>query len=371
MKKFLAFFKKNVNYVIFILAFVVILAGGILFNSAITKEKVYYSELNEIRNLLNGVEVTSYELTNQKFFLPAENGTKITKRYNAYNGKELVGIVYVGTTKGYKEGLEVAIGIDVKKDFIVGAKIVNSNETQMFLDLLVKKDFFKQFKKKDMSYFNIEFQFVTGATPINGGQGTIAPFTSEGIQKVMLMARKQYASDTDFVMPVGLTLVSKSVDFENINQFKYVLKFVDKEINVVVNKNYEIVSIDDESQKTAAQDFIKKNPMTDYIDSVTTEGNVTTLVIKTAAYSGSVATTTVTITDGSVTDVKIVYSQEQTYDMNDEYNNGKDSDKTYDNAAQDILNNIDIYMITGATVTGNALRNAQNILRGYMEAHHE
>ncbi len=362
--------KKHMNLIIFSVAFVLIVALGILVNSLTAKDKEYYKELNYVRSLLNGVEVSSYELSNQKFFLPAEDGTKITKRYNAYKNKELVGIVYVGTTKGYKDGLEVAIGIDAKKNFIVGAKIVSSNETGIFLDALAKTDFFNQFKKKDMSRYNIDFFLSTGATPISGNRDIVAPFTSTGIQKVMLMARKQYANDTSFVMPIGISLVSKSVDFNNINQFNYVLKLGDKEFKVVVNKNYDIVSIEDETQRTAAQDFIKKNQMTDYIDTVSTEGNVTTVVIKTSAYSAT-ATTTVKITDGSVTDVNITYSSDQTYDQNEEYYDGPDSGKTYDNANQEILNNTDVYIITGATVTGNALRNAQNILRGYLEAHYE
>lgn len=370
--------KKNLNYIFFPLAFVLIIALGIVFNSLVSNEKVTIKDKKEkealvlaIKNLLPGLDVDTVEAVEQEFI--TEGDTKITKRYNGLKDNKVVGIVYFGTTKGWKDGLEVAIGIDTKKNFVIAADIFENNETPSFYAALKASKFFEQFKSKDMNKFVMNVVLVTGPTPNTGTIKELAPNTSAGVEKVMLLSRKQYAKDTGFKMPSGLTIVSKSVDFENINQFIYVFKAEDKNVNVIVNKNYEIISIDDESQRTAASELISKNKMTDYIDSVTTEGNVTTLVIKTAAYSGSTATTTVTITDKVVTNVKITYSVDQSYDddHNDDYWSGKDSGKNYNKTNEDIKNNTDVYVITGATITGTALRNAQNILRGYMGAHHE
>lgn len=366
------------NNIIFSLALVLILVFGVLINNVIknektniAEEKAKEAEVATVKALLGGIEVDTVESIEQDFL--DKDGTKIIERFNALKGNDLVGIVYIGETKGWKDGLQVAFGINAKTHKITGSKIVAYNETQAFYDALTSSNFFDQFDNKDMSKYIMNVALVTGPTPNSGNNGVVAPATSGGIEKIMLLAREQYSVDTTFEMPSGITFVSKDLDYTNIDQFNYVLKLADTNINVVVNKNYEIISIDDETQREAALEVINLNKMTNYITSVTIDGTTTTLVIRALAYNNSYSTSTVVITDGAIVSVDVVFSVAQTYqdDHNSDYWDGPDSNKNTNGMPDDIKNDVTINPITGATYTTNAYRNTQIIVRGYMEAHNE
>ena len=366
------------NNIIFSLALVLILVFGILINNVIknektniAEEKAKEAEVATIKALLGGIEVDTVESIEQDFL--DKDGTKIIERFNALKGNELVGVVYIGETKGWEDGLQVAFGINAKTHKITGSKIVAYNESQEFYEALTLSNFFDQFDNKDMSEYIMNVALVTGPTPRTGDTGVVAPDTSRGIEKIMLLAREQYSVDTVFEMPSGIRFVSKDLDYTNIDQFNYVLKLGDTNINVVVNKDYEIVSIDDETQREAALEVINLNKMTNYITSVTIDGSTTTLVIRALAYKDSYSTSTVVITDGAIVSVDVVFSVPQTYqdDHNDPYWFGPDSNKDTSGMANDIENDVDLSPITGATYTVNAYRNTQIIIRGYMEANNE
>ncbi|MFA7366953.1 MAG: hypothetical protein WC008_01420 [Bacilli bacterium] len=366
------------NNIIFSLALVLVLVLGIFLNGIIKNEKetildqkAKEAEVTMIKGLLPDIEVDSVEEISQDFL--EKDGSKILKRFNALKGEELVGIVYIGETKGWKDGLQVAFGINTKTDKITASEIVFYNETEAFYQALTSSDFFEQFNNKDMSKYLMSVDLITGPTPNTGKNGVVAPATSGGIEKIMLLSREQYSLDTDFEMPSGIEFVSKDLDYSNVDQFNYVLKLADTNINVVVNKNYEIVSIDDETQREAALEVINLNKMTNFIVSETIEGTTTTLVIRALAYNNTTSTSTVVITDGAITSVDVEFSAEQTYqsDYNDAYWNGPDSNKDTSGMANDIENDVDLSPITGATYTVNAYRNTQIIIRGYMEANNE
>lgn len=356
------------NTLIFGLFFVLLIALGIVLNNGINKEKLSIKSEKEIaareefvKSLVPGLEFDKVAEATATFL--TENDTTITKKYNVTKGEDVVGIVYFGKTKGYKDNLEVAFGIDVKNNKIIGMKIVSSQETKAFLDALNNDEFYNQFESKDLTKFALEVNLISGATP-NGGSGEIAPYTSSGIEKVMLLTRRQYSEDTGFDMPSGLAYHSKSLDFKNVDQYNYVLKLGDKEVNVVVNKKYEIVSISDETQKTAALEVINKNRMTDYIDKATVEGNTTTLVINTKGYEFSRIKTTVVITDDVIVSVKLdLSSQSYEDDYNTDYKGGN-----FDNAPDEIKNNKPITIVAGATKTKDGIIKAKEILKEYMEA---
>lgn len=360
---------KNKNLIIFSVAFVLVIVFGLLINSGIENERTKLAEekeLEKLMTLLPDLGVDKIVEVNQKNF-KSNDQTKIVKRYNGMKGKDIVGIIYVGETKGYKEGLNVAFGINTANDKIVGMEILQNQETDRFLVALKEEEFFKQFASKDLSKYLLTVDVVTGPTPNSGKDGVIAPATSGGVEKVMLLVREQYAEDTKFEMPSGLVFVSKSLDYTNTDQFKYVFKLGETNINVVVNKNYEIVSIDDETQRDAALEIINlpANKFTNYIVSDTISDGVTTLVVRAQAYSSTYVTTTFTIEGGVVTNVDLKYSAPQTYDdeHNEDYTGGN-----FDSAPADLKNNIDINPVTGATYTYNGLKVTQEILRGYLEA---
>jgi hypothetical protein len=348
------------NTIIFGLCFVLLIALGIVFNNGILNEKETITTEKFVELLVPRIEYNKIKEEATTFL--TENDTTITKKYNVYKGDEVVAIVYFGKTKGYKDNLEVAFGIDVKKNIIVGMEIVSSQETEAFLKALNRDSFEQQFKSKDLTKFALEVQIISGATP-NGGNGDIAPFTSAGIQKVMLLARKQYSKDTGFVMPLGLEVVSKSLDYKKIDQYNYVLKLEETVINVVVNKDYEIVTISDETHRAAALETIKKDKVIHYIDDVKVEGNTTTLKINAKGYETSRIKTTVIITDNVIVSVNLTYTEEQTFEYAPDYTTGD-----YENAPNQIENGESITAVTGATRTYEGLTATQQILKAYMEA---
>jgi len=350
---------KNKQVIFWILSLLLLIVLGVLINSGTAKERnniAKQKETAELKLLFPDLDVEYLKAVDEEFL--DEEDTKIIKRYDAYDeDDELIGIIYIGETKGYKEGLQVAFGINTKTNKITNMKIMESNETETFLNAL-NENFYKQFKNKDLNKYIIGVDVITGATP-NGGNGEIAPYTSAGIEKVMLLARLQYSQDTDFKMPSGLTFVSKELDYTNIDQFIYNFKLEDTTIKAIVNKNYEIISIDDESQKDTALEIIKKNKFTGYIDTLTTEDNKTILVISSADFSNRIKAT-ITIEDSVVTDVNIEFLNPDSYGHDD-----------YPNAANEIKNDQDIVLTTGATASYKGLKNIQEILREFLEVSYE
>ena len=368
------------NTILFSLLFVVLIALGIIFNAGIRTEKVKIAEkkfTEDMLLLLPNLEANKLE---EVKVTPSDKETKIVRKFKALKDETLVGYIYVGETKGYQAGLQVAYGIDSKLHKVTGAKIVNSNETSRFLEALANSNFYDQFKNIDLKVFNLKLKRLTvgeaktGATP-NGGnkndKDVIAPATTAGFEKILLSVREEYANDNNkFTMPKGLSILSKNIDYINVNQFLYVFKTSDeKQVDVVVNDNYEIITISDETQRLAVVELLSddNNKMVNYIDSATTVGTVTTLVILTKSYVGNVKAT-VTIDNGTITSTSIDYTAPQTYtnDYNDKYFGGD-----YSNAPQQLKDNIDIPVVAGATRTHDGLKTAQSILRKYLEVNYE
>ena len=366
------------NTIIFSLVFVLLIAVGILLNAGIKSEKFRIDE-EKLLELMPSQEPDRIEAVE---FTPSEEETRVIKKYKAYKDDKLVGYIYIGETKGYSDGLQIAYAINSKNHKVTGAKIVQSNETPRFVEALANSNFYKQFKNVDFTIFNIKLTRVTvssaktSATP-NGSnkdpKAVIAPHTTDGFERLLYVVRQEYAKDNKkFVMPSGLVVLSKDVDYTNINQFNYVFKDEadDSEVQAVIDKDYNIVSLSDESKRDAVLEALSNtdNQMVDWIVSADKVGTVTTLVIHAKAYSTTYATATVTIDNGTITNVDLKYSVAQSYEENPGYNS---SEGNYDNAQTQLLEDTDIKAITGATETYRGLHAIQTIIRGYMEANHE
>lgn len=376
------------NTIIFALAFVVLIALGIIFNSGIRNEKVKIAEkkFNEdIFTLLPGTDADKLE----EVEVPdSDKETKLVRKFKVFKDTELVGYVYVGETKGYKAGLQIAYGINVKNHKVTGAKIVASNETDRFLAALANSNFYEQFKNIDLTVFDITLkrlllQDTTSSATPNGNNTSpdsiVGVDTTKGFENLLLFIREEYAKDNNkFVMPTGLALKTKALDYKNVDLFLYVFQDGDEEIKVTVDKNYEIKDISDQNKWDEINELLKesKNKINNYIVSAITEGTVTTLVIRANTYyrgdigTQTYATTTVTIDNGTVTNVSLVYSHEQTFDdeHNSDYNGGDLSEGTISGL---IKNDVTIEVITGASRTSEGVIATQTILRNYLEANYE
>ncbi|HEY8445005.1 MAG TPA: FMN-binding protein [Bacilli bacterium] len=337
--------------IIFSLAFIFVIAFGIVYNGLVNNEKDRLNQKRAQQQFLDMYEVVEIKVDslkeNTEVEFLEEDDTKIIRRLDAYNKDKLVGIIYVGETKGRNEGLQVAFAIDVKKDNIVGMVFVQSNETPEYQKILTDNNkFLKQFLDKDMSAKKFTVEATSGAT-----------LTGNGINKIMQLVRAQYDADTDFETPAGIEFVSSRQDFTTLN-FVYEFLADEETITVTTNQAYQIISISNEAYREDAAIEIEAHKMSAYITNI--DGNNITIISK--GFGGNL-TTTATVENGNITAFETDISGES-YDSsyNDLYQGGNVA-----GLFDDIINGNELEAVTGATVTSNAIIAAHNILLAYIE----
>lgn len=354
--------KKLMTPVTFAIAIVVILVFGVLFS-------IHSNKQNQVRTLINAypearkfVEVDDFE----KDVIDVEGTTvTIVKAYDVFSGKDKVGVIYVGETEGYGGPLQIAFGIRFENDSIIGMSIISSNETpERISKLLGDANFLPQFKNKNLADEDFGVDGVSGVT-----------ITSNAIDKILQAVRIRYAKDTGFEIPESLKVISKKQNYQNLNEFIYVLEFKNKQVTVKVNQQFEIISIDNEEfntdeMRTKIANFINNNKITNYIKevSVNDETNVTTLTIQTIGYvkSAPIITTVEIDSEGRIISFTSNTSRE-TY--NDEYNSRWDIPNGHPNEVipPRIIDEqkADVDGVAGATVTSNAIKAAAAIAFEY------
>lgn len=333
------------NTLIFAISFVLLIVIGFVFNHLIINEQKRMKE-KELRELFTEIKIDRLEENDKANFL-AEEETKITRRLDAYKGKDLVGIIYIGEAKGRNDIIEVAFAVDTKKHKIVGMLILENKETPEYLSKLTTNDkFVKQFHNKDMSAKKFTVEATSGAT-----------ITGDAINNIMQLVRAQYDQDTDFDAPASITFISKKQDFTTLN-FTYEFNTDDGTITVVTNKEYEIIEISNPDYQEDAIIEIEANPMDAYIDKI--EDNTLTILSK--GYAGTLVTTA-TVADGKISSFNTDVSNETyTNSYNDLYQGGDFKD-----VFADIVAGNELEAITGATITFDAVVAARDILLAYLE----
>lgn len=347
---------KNKRLWLYILTFVVIVAFGIVLNSLVLSEKERISEEKDnIVNLVKDLGVKGDLVENNPRTLLKDGDTKILQKFEGYNSDEkLVALVYVGITKGYKDDLKVAFAIDIKTHEIVGFKLLENNETEMYVNALLIEDFTSQFKEKSLEDKFLNVETISGATP-GGGTGIIAPATSAGFNKILQLVRKQYDKDGDsnFVMPAMLEIVSKEQDYSTLN-IKYSFKDGDVNVELVVNTSYEFVSISDVSYQVDALAIAKSNKL----DALVSEVNGNTITILSAGFGGTTLTSTAEVdAENNIVSFITDLSNQTYYDAND---------SDFDVVFEAIENKAEIPAVSGATITRNGIEQAKTVLYAYL-----
>jgi Na+-translocating ferredoxin:NAD+ oxidoreductase RnfG subunit len=345
---------KKKNLLISILVFIVVLALGVVVNNMIGKEQERIAkEKDNIINLVKHLGVKKLKEESSRFI--KDGDTQIIQKLVGLDDEDnLLAIIYVGETNGYKEELQVAFAIDVKTDKVVGFKLLENNETPMYLNALLSNiEFTDQFKDKALDDKQMKVVVVSGATPMGSTDKVIAPATSNGMNKVLKVVRDQYAKDTDFEAPAMLELKSSSQVFPSLN-FEY--KFDDEGtvVTLLLTNQYQLVSISDESYLDDAMALVNDNKVTDYISSI--DGN--TITIKTEGYAGtliSIAEVEGKVINSFTTDV-----------LGESFYEASPSD--FIPVFDAIKNRTEVVPgVSGATYTRSAVISARNILYAYLE----
>jgi hypothetical protein len=280
---------KKKNLLISILIFIVVLALGVVVNNMIGKEQERIAEEKDnIINLVKHLGVKKLEEDSARFI--EDGDTEIIQKLIGLDDEDnLLAIIYVGETVGYKEDLQVAYAIDVKTDKVVGFKLLENNETPIFINTLLSNvEFTDQFKDKALNDKQMKVEVVSGATPNGGTDKVIAPATSNGMNKILNVVRQQYAKDTDFVTPAMLELKSNTQIYPSLN-FEYIFDDEGTVVTLVVTNEYQFVSISDESYREDAMALAVDNKVLNYISNI--EGN--TITIKSKGYAGTITSTAV------------------------------------------------------------------------------
>lgn len=335
------------QYLIYILSFVLIIVLGVLYNYGINKEKESVATRKRHEQLLYEVDFDKVEENVDTNFLK-DGETEIIKRLDAFKKGELVGIIYVGLGEGRNGTMEIAFGVNVDTDAIVGMLILESEETPQYQAILTENEkFVNQFHNKDMSDKSFVVEATTGAT-----------MTGDAINDVMQLVRAQYENDTDFEAPVGLQLVSKVQDFETLNFVYEFLTVEEDTLTVMVNFDYEILEISNDEYEETAQAAINENKFEAYISEI--DENTITIISK--GFAGELVTIA-EITDGSITSFETDLDAETyDHDYNSLYEGGN-----FEDAFSQIVDGEAIEAITGATVTLDGVKAAHEILRNYLE----
>lgn len=347
---------KRKNLLVFILAFVVITVFGVVFNNLIENEKQRIADEKEnIINIVKHLGVKTLEEDNPRSFLK-EDGTEIISRLQGYDNEgKLVATIYVGKTKGYKDDLHVGYAIDVETDKVVGVKLLENNETPRFIEALFINDFIDQFKDKALSSKEMKVEAISGATPNSGDHGVIAPATTSGMDKILKLVRKQYAKDTDFEMPAMLEFKSSAQDYDTLN-FVYVFNDEGTDVTLVVNHNYELVSITNPAVQDDAIAIAKTKKIKNFISSI--EGNTITIKSDGINETSDITSTAVLNDDNEIVSFTSDISQQTPAYV---------GDKNFGPVYDAIINNGSLPAVSGATVTRDGIWAARNVLYAYLE----
>ena len=148
-----------------------------------------------------------------------------------------------------------------------------------------------------------------------------------------------------------------------INKFNYRFTVKDKTVDVVVDDDYNLVSISHSEYETLIMTEIRKKKVTTYISSATLNGDIWTITINSLGYHGNLVSTATVKDTGAILSFTSDLSDE-TYD--NPYNSGY-TGGSFNPVFEAVVNKTAITPVSGATVTSNGIGLARDILYDYIE----
>ncbi|MFA6648687.1 MAG: FMN-binding protein [Candidatus Izemoplasmatales bacterium] len=190
-----------------------------------------------------GTKVEKYtsETVDKTYNLSGDRGEfspSIIDSYHIYNGDVEIGVVYVVSSKGHEDGLNIAFAIDIATDTCIGVVVIANAETQTIYSTLTDT-WFTQFENFQFDTLSIEIDAVAEATE-----------SSKGFEIGLLYAREVYAVEYGFEIPTtNITIVSMTYNY-NPDTFANAVFIADvihgednTAVSVYLSRTYDYVGI--------------------------------------------------------------------------------------------------------------------------------
>jgi uncharacterized protein with FMN-binding domain len=366
-------FKNYLPVIIISAVLLVIFVLGGMFSRYMTSQIDVHAEEQEIVQFNNSllelvgagekVVEANYTDLEKEYLIPGfENQTynpELTGSYKILNElDEEIAVVYIITTVGKFDGVEVAYAISLETDQLIDVLMIQNNETQSYFDTL-RDDFYAQFVAKDLNDVVFTIDTVAGAT-----------YSSLSFDTGMKYARELYARDYGFEIPsivYEITNVERNFDAATLVAKPYIVSITydldDKELVAYFDNEFNLVEVITGETPTETYLALFKNelPATTFIDVKTyitafDETNKT-VTIETLAYGGKAITVVFQLnaTLDSVESMAITTTQTYDSDYNEGYAGGPNP--AVENAYRDqyLADGTYIDAIGGATITSNAM----------------
>jgi uncharacterized protein with FMN-binding domain len=366
-------FKNYLPVIIISAVLLVIFVLGGMFSRYMTSQIDVHAEEQEIIEFNNSlielvgagekVVEANYTDLEKEYLIPGfENQTynpELTGSYKILNElDEEIAVVYIITTVGKFDGVEVAYAISLETDQLIDVLMIQNNETQSYFDTL-RDDFYAQFVAKDLNDVVFTIDTVSGAT-----------YSSLSFDTGMKYARELYARDYGFEIPsivYEITNVERNFDAATLVAKPYIVSITydldDKELVAYFDNEFNLVEVITGETPTETYLALFKNelPATTFIDVKTyitafDETNKT-VTIETLAYGGKAITVVFQLnaTLDSVESMAITTTQTYDSDYNEGYAGGPNP--AVENAYRDqyLADGTYIDAIGGATITSNAM----------------
>ncbi|MFA7075561.1 MAG: FMN-binding protein [Candidatus Izemoplasmatales bacterium] len=367
------FFKNNLTILLLSAIFVVVFVLGGFFSRYMTKQIDVHQEEQEIVEFNNSllylvgdgekVVKADYDQLDIEYALPDtdEEGynPELISSYKIFNeDDEEIAVIYIVSTIGRFDGVQVAYAIDLETNAIIDLMVISNNETPSYFNTLTNT-FYKQFLDKPLDDVAFSVDTVAGAT-----------YSSIAFDTGIKYARELYARDYGFEIPdtiYTINSVERNYDKSTFLAKPYIVNitfgpennelvaYFDNEFNFV-----EKISGVDPDQ--TYKDLFKNNlPSTDFIDLNTYitefDEELREITIETKAFGGKAITISFTLNVAldKVDSMEIITTQTYDSDYNEGYTGG--AVPVVENAYRDayLVDGTYIDSISSATITSNAM----------------
>lgn len=355
---------NTVKYTLFLVVLGVVAAGLLAVVNSFTAPIIEEAKQRKLQETLEkDFPYPSYEET--KF---SNLSKEIT---NVYYGLDSEGalktVIYRTDVHGFAGPVVTLIGISAQTNKILKVVVIDvPKETKGIGSELIGHDF--KVSGRDTANFSYE-KYGEG----RGGATVSSNAAGAGIDAAVqhYLSIKDTLTNISTETDIVYTFVNSGQDFETFN-FVYTITVDDQEVQVVTNKNNEILSVsnnelDTEDHRKKYNEIISSNKVTAYVDSATEADGVVTLLIKSKGYSKTILETTVTIAENRIETFTTDLSS-QSYD--DEYNDqwsGVDPDTLFPEVVEKQDNLDSVEAISGATISSKGIINAAKVAKAYIE----
>jgi len=282
-----------------------------------------------------------------------------------------IAVVYIITTVGKYEGVEVAYAIDIETNNLIDVLVISNNETPDYFKNL-NFGFFDQFENKTLDDVVFTIDAISGST-----------YSSLAFDAGINYARKLYARDYGFEIPnivYEINSIERNYDFETIVDKPYIVSITydtdNKELVAYFDNQFNLVEVisGETPNETYLALFKNDLPATTFVDMKTfirSYDEITRkIVIDTKAYGGMTVSIEFELSETLDQVIAMIISSTQTYDNDyNGYYNGAPS-PAVENAYRNQYLDDGTYhdSIAGATITGNGLVRIFSLMDDVLEA---